>query len=313
MYHRVLPAEEIPDCLSHRGIIVKNTTFKKQMEFIGKKFNPISLGSLHSFLENREKIGSKNVLVTFDDGWKDNFDYAFESLRANNIPAVIYLPTDYIGTHKRFWQETITHLLLEIVNLCKGDDSSIKKSILSENIEGMNDILSSDPYQLKDNIENFVSLKKKQSKKNQKLILSKLRKYANQNMDTSQDERDFMNWEEVRKLSMGGIDFGSHGQSHSILTNMINNKQKITLELSESKKIIEQEINKEIISFAYPNGQYSKQVVNVVHDVGYKLSFSTENGVMSLGDNPYTLKRINMHENMTNSIPMFLARIIGLW
>ena len=81
----------------------------------------------------------------------------------------------------------------------------------------------------------------------------------------------------------------------------------------EQSREKERELKKKIDSFSYPNGNYSEEVVKFVRDQGYEIAFGTESGFVSSDDDPYTLKRINIHEDMTNTIPMFLARIVGLW
>ena len=77
--------------------------------------------------------------------------------------------------------------------------------------------------------------------------------------------------------------------------------------------MIENELNSSINSFSYPNGDYSEEIAWQVREYGYEIAFGNESGFITHNDNPYTLKRINIHDDMTKSIPMFLARIVGLW
>ena len=124
-------------------------------------------------------------------------------------------------------------------------------------------------------------------------------------------EEAFINWDEIRLMAKNGISFGSHGKSHAILTRL--DKTEIEKETLESKARIEEMLGEPIISFSYPNGDYSGDVMDIVRNSGYRAAFSTESGTHSVDDNPYRIRRINIHGDMTSSIPMFLARVVGLW
>ena len=82
---------------------------------------------------------------------------------------------------------------------------------------------------------------------------------------------------------------------------------------AESKRLIEKNIGKRIAAFCYPNGEHDETVVSHVRESGYRVAFTTEPGQVAGGDDAYTIKRINIHEHMTRTIPLFLARIAGLW
>lgn len=79
---------------------VKPKIFGRQLKYLAKNFNIISQNEFSDFLNNRKKIPPKAVLITFDDGYKDNFTNAYPVLKKNNLPAAIFLSVAYIGTEK---------------------------------------------------------------------------------------------------------------------------------------------------------------------------------------------------------------------
>jgi peptidoglycan/xylan/chitin deacetylase (PgdA/CDA1 family) len=77
---------------------VTEENFTRQLEFLKKhNYKVIFLSQLVERLIRREKLADKTVVLTFDDGYRDNFIKAWPLLKKNNFPATIFLPTDYIG------------------------------------------------------------------------------------------------------------------------------------------------------------------------------------------------------------------------
>ncbi|MFH1061524.1 MAG: polysaccharide deacetylase family protein [Candidatus Omnitrophota bacterium] len=79
-------------------LIVEPDTFRKQMKFLkDKKFNCISLDAYVELLKSGKKPKSKAVVITFDDGYEDNYSQAFPVLKELSIPATIFIVTDWVG------------------------------------------------------------------------------------------------------------------------------------------------------------------------------------------------------------------------
>lgn len=81
---------------------VKPEDFKTQMDWLyQKKYNVISLSKLVDIVKLKEKIPPKTLVLTFDDGFKDNYFNAFPILKKYNFPATIFLTTDFIGGEQK--------------------------------------------------------------------------------------------------------------------------------------------------------------------------------------------------------------------
>jgi peptidoglycan/xylan/chitin deacetylase (PgdA/CDA1 family) len=91
-YHRINPWYD-KDALT-----VEPKKFKKQINYlISKKFEFINLEQYISFPKKNKKI-----VITFDDGFADNFLFAYEILQNFNLPFIIFLTVNFIGTEKLF-------------------------------------------------------------------------------------------------------------------------------------------------------------------------------------------------------------------
>jgi peptidoglycan/xylan/chitin deacetylase (PgdA/CDA1 family) len=120
----------------------------------------------------------------------------------------------------------------------------------------------------------------------------------------------FLSWEEVEEMSRGGIDFGSHGLTHEILTNV--SADEVRNEVLESRRILEERIRKRVVAFSYPNGDHDPVVRRCTGECGYEVAFGTERGFAAPGDDPLSLKRVNVHDDVTREVPMFLTSILGM-
>jgi len=128
-YHSVAYKEDSP--------FVVPENFIKQMEYIKKKgYEVITLDELVESIKNKKRLKRNKVVITFDDGYKNNFEYAYPILKKFGFPATIFLATNYIGNDERFldWDQvrimsknnisfgshTKAHFYLGVINDEKG-------------------------------------------------------------------------------------------------------------------------------------------------------------------------------------------------
>jgi peptidoglycan/xylan/chitin deacetylase (PgdA/CDA1 family) len=83
----------------------------------------------------------------------------------------------------------------------------------------------------------------------------------------------YMDWEQIKELRDSGMTIGSHGMKHSILTEI--NEQGLNNELSESKKILEDNLCQPISYFSIPRGFYNKRIIEKAKEAGYKAIFTS--------------------------------------
>lgn len=306
MYHRVVTEEERNNCLSQDGIIVTAETFEKQMRFLNEQFQLLSLKEFTECIENGKSYSRNSCLVTFDDGWRDNYRNAYPILTHYRIPAVIFLATDFVGSKKPFWQEKITELIYRLRTAVKDENDLMQ--LADKDIESL---VRCDQRNLREGLSSYITLLKKKSKEERERIVEHLSQLVKVSAQGTTEEKVFMSWDEIRDMAAHGITFASHGKSHVILTRLP--RTEVEREAKDSRSAIEEELAMPVAAFSYPNGDYSEDVIDVVRNNGYKVAFSTQEGMYEAGDDPYRIKRYNIHEDMTANIPMFMARIVGLW
>jgi hypothetical protein len=111
-YHRVLSKREMDEMYIQPGMYVSQDVFEKQMQFLKEYFTVVSFGELLDLWKQKTYDPNKRYcVITFGDGWLDNYLYTFSVLKKYQIPATIFLPTNYVGTNDWFWPDRLGTLL----------------------------------------------------------------------------------------------------------------------------------------------------------------------------------------------------------
>ncbi len=97
MYHSVCPARETPRGYRSK-LNVLPAAFERQMKFLhDNNYKVIGLADFVERIKKGEKIPHKTVAITFDDGLKNNFLYAYPVLKKYNFPAIMFVPSGAVG------------------------------------------------------------------------------------------------------------------------------------------------------------------------------------------------------------------------
>ena len=309
LYHRVIPSDKLSEVFSSPAIVVFQDTFEKQIRFLLQNYKVMSLYEFFDLYLQNSPFPQKTAVLTFDDGWSDNYVYAFPILKKYNIPATIFLTTGFMGNTSTFWQEKLMFLLSVFQNR---PEASISDFCIC---------LRKLPDKIKDSLKlnmnkkvlwNFPEeLKYMNDKTLNDLMdcLEKLLNYPKIPINTN----NFITWDQAREMISSKIDFGSHSQNHKILPQL--SSEDIEREVSTSKKKIEDELQTVVKAFAYPNGAYDEIVIDKLRKTSYQIAVTTEPGLNSFRTNHYRLKRININEyrfmgpNGKFSEKLFAARL----
>jgi peptidoglycan/xylan/chitin deacetylase (PgdA/CDA1 family) len=309
-YHRVLSDEAYRRTWSHPGIIVHRDTFERHLQVIRRLFRVLTVAELVAQIERREPFDGPCCVITFDDGWRDTFEEAWPALRHYGMPAVVFLPADFIGSNAAFWQERLGRLLHCVWRRCAAD-AAFRHRGEAMLPPGAARVLGAEAGEVRGAIHDLV-----QSYRNKAAggddpgrLASALESLLEGDDEPSVDR--FMTWDEVRRMAADGVSFGGHGMSHTLLTTIPMDE--VAREVRESKKHLEREVGRQVVAFSYPNGNWNAEIAEQVRQAGFRIAFSTERGTTSAGCDRFAVKRLNVHEDMTATAPMLLARMAGIF
>ncbi|MFH1263195.1 MAG: polysaccharide deacetylase family protein [Pseudomonadota bacterium] len=278
-YHRVA----VPGTHKHLNDRVISTTpeeFDEQMRWISRIASPIGFDDLARIENEKGEIPPRAVLVTFDDGYLDNYLHAFPTLRRYRIPATIFLVTGLVGSQEPFWWDLVTFVL--------------ERSGVQE-VEAQGEL------------ERLKHMRDEERKE----AVRKLCSVAG--LDVRSLSRSILNWEEISEMASEGVSFGGHSVNHPILSKL--NQGEVRSEVTECKRTLEERLGRPVLAFAYPVGRafsLNDEVVKEVREAGYRYAVTTEVGVNRKGGwDPYRLRRIGI--TLHDSIPRFKAKFAAPW
>jgi peptidoglycan/xylan/chitin deacetylase (PgdA/CDA1 family) len=144
----------------------------------------------------------------------------------------------------------------------------------------------------------------------------RLLEYLENRLGKPAEHRVMLDWDEVRLMHQSGIDFGSHGLSHEIMTEI--GEDRLREELTRSKSIIEQKLGAPCLTLAYPNGNHDDLIKAMAKETGYRCAVAVDRGPVGQSSDLFALNRLNVHENATRGLgggfsrAQFACRLNGI-
>ena len=306
MYHRIMPNKNVEYGLQ-AGMYVEPETFEMHIHYLKKHFRVIPMKGFMEFNNNSFKIpaGIPLCILTFDDGWSDFYTNAYPILKANGVHATVFLPTEYIGTEKRFWTDSVTRL-------CYGRERGegyLQKKPKSSN--PVIDLLENGSGSMEIRLDKAIEKMKALPQEEINRVLADLSERWE--IDPTSHGREFLTWDEVREMHRSGlVSFGSHTGSHKILTALRDDEIDFELRQSKNRLLAEGVVDPSCLPFAYPNGNHNDRIVALVKKHGYSLAVTTKKGWVRYSDKAkmFELDRIGIHQDMASTGAMFGCRIL---
>jgi peptidoglycan/xylan/chitin deacetylase (PgdA/CDA1 family) len=296
-YHSVVPDECMNDPLAY-GNSIGVSNFERQVAELARVFHPIAAVDLDKWLDDGGSIPRKSVLVTLDDGYRNNLTEAAPILRRLGVPGLINVSTGYIGASRMLWPDEVYWRILSWPDRMlpmpgRTDDMSAPRDRLHRRV--------------------LAARIRESCKRIRHCDLSQyLARLRTVEIPAPRSEiAAFMSWDEVRALSRQGFDIGSHTVNHPILTEV--DPDGLETELTESKRVIERELGMPCPYFAYPNGgpfDVSDRVIEAVRRAGYRFAFTVTGRLAVQGQSPYAIDRVYIPGQA--SMPDFHTRSSGL-
>jgi peptidoglycan/xylan/chitin deacetylase (PgdA/CDA1 family) len=276
MYHRVIPRSEVDTTFVQPGMYVTPATFERHLQLLTHHFDVLPFADLLAKWDTgRWDDAARYCVITFDDGWLDNYVHAYPLLRAYRLPATIFLPTDLVGTDQWLWSDRLGALLRR-----RGKGTP-------------------------DDWDAFIEHAKTLTDGARAHLVADLEAGTG---GQALGQRRFVDWNEVREMSRHGVSFASHTGTHVNLTRLAGTA--LERELRGPLDQLHQQRVNHVPVLAYPNGDHTDAVVAAARAAGYSAAVTTSPGVESSRPaDRFRLKRIGVHDDVTQSIPLLALHV----
>lgn len=286
-YHRVipLPGEEYP---FDKGLISADPdTFERQLIFVKRNFNVTNFRIIDEMGRKGEVLPPGSLVITFDDGYADNLEFAYPLLKKHELTATVFVTTGVVDKGDVFWFEKVSWYLRCLPSF----DLRIESLHLHEHVDERNreDVRIALLGMLK-NVPNTVRLN----------ALAELESISGLTSPAGHSHLvKTLTWDQIVELDRAGIEIGSHTVSHPVLSSMEENE--VRDELVLSKKLIEEKLGHEVVSLSYPVGgksAFNSMVERIAAESGYRFGLSYVSGMNADFSKPFSLKRIHIERDL---------------
>ncbi len=274
--------------------------FDRQLRVLREYFDPIGIDDVIA-LRHGGSLPNNPVLVTFDDGYRDNITTALPLLQRHGIPATFFIATDYIAERRVFWWDRICYLV-------KGAAGPSLELHYPQAIT----LAIATPESRKAALRQLLRIVKQTFELDLDRFLRELAVAADVAWDDDIErrfaDRLLMTWDDIRALRAAGMGIQSHTRTHRVLQTLP--PAEVAAELLGSRIELEQQLGEPIRALSYPVGHTISDRGDIRHameEAGYELGFTNATGAQPLDRvlDPYDVHRVGLDLDMPQ--PLFRA------
>ncbi|MGR6086600.1 MAG: polysaccharide deacetylase family protein [Arcticibacter sp.] len=274
--------------------------FDKQISYFSRNFNILSLEEFTSISRGESNCPSgKSILITFDDGYENNFIHAYPVLKKHNASAVIFPVMGLTGSDMPSWYDAIDITKTSLAETKKAEQTS---SLAAEFGISFNSL--ADLHVLTEGLKNLEPAQKHD-------FIEKYLDIAGR--DFQKDDSKFEFWKmlsesQIKQMSDEGlVAFGSHTVTHPNLDRIPI--QTAIQEIQQSKSRLENITGKPVKSIAFPDGGYNDEIKKQVLESGYEIMFSVTTKCLSDREDKTIFRRFSVPNTTTTDSVVFNASV----
>jgi peptidoglycan/xylan/chitin deacetylase (PgdA/CDA1 family) len=275
-----------------------------QLRALRRRYTIIPLAEAIEMVRGRRPMRPNCVVLTFDDGYRNNAAVAAPVLREFGATATIFLATDFVSGRAPLWFDRIDYAL-----------ARTNAAGITLALDGQTRTLPLGNRRARSAaLESLKARLKRMDVHEAETVVESIEQSAGVRLaDAWRDDPRAapMTWDEARALLAAGFSFGAHTASHQILA--AASEARVAQELADSRVEIERELGVPCTHFAYPNGQpgdFNAATRDALREAGFDCAVTTVHGRNRVGDDLFELRRVAAGRRV--DAYKFLAELSGL-
>ncbi|MDR6840303.1 polysaccharide deacetylase family protein [Pseudoxanthomonas sacheonensis] len=284
LYHRLRNAGSLTVVMFHRTLSPQDPRWRtcdpdytlsvahlsESLAFFKRHYNVVSLQQVVEARRSGAALPPHALLITFDDGWSDNADYALPELQRAGLPGLMFVVADAVGTQQPFFQERLISAWRR--GLLRVDELALAMApVLAE------------PWTPED--ESIASLRRAIARL-EKLDAARRSEILAPYLQALDDGlRHMVDASELHRLQAGGIALGLHGKTHTPMTaaadldaELAGAREELARHLGQSAPTAE--------SMSFPHGAHTPEIAERARQAGYELVFTSVPVLNSVAPQP---------------------------
>lgn len=293
MFHRVIDPSDPrwascdPDYTLDAGL------FERCLDFFQRHYNVVSTADVLAARKDGTRLPDRALLITFDDGWKDNADFALPRLRKSGLPALLFVVADVIGRRLPFFQER----LIAGWRLGKLSPQAVMAAAGQATNPAGNDVGT---------LRKAIAALEQLDDAAREVVLVPFAEA----MDDG--HRHMVDAQELAQLEQGGVAIGLHGKTHTPMTRATN----LDAELAGARKAVAPHLVPALPppTMSFPHGRYTPAIAEQARQAGYELVFTSDPTLNPTRDKPgWLLGRVGFEQSgIVDRVGRFRADLLAL-
>lgn len=259
MFHRILDPADPRWTSCDPDYTLATPWLSESLAFFKRHYNVVSLGQVLDSRCDGAALPARALLITFDDGWSDNADYALPELQRHGLPALMFVVADAVGSRQPFFQERLIaawrrgKLRVDELAAAMRPHDADGWQPADNSMAGLREAIARlealAPAARDDVLERFMH-------------------------DMDDGLRHMVNTPDLERLQAGGVALGLHGKTHTPMTVAAD----VDAELGGARAELARQLGQPAAGFesmSFPHGAYDAAIAQQAREAGYELVFTS--------------------------------------
>jgi len=266
-YHRVVDDFEASANGEMPSMLTSTAMFERHLDLVSRHFRFATLDEIGEQLATGQPFTERVAAVTFDDGYRDNYEHAFPILKRKGIPAAIFVVTDLVDTPSWQIHDKLFHLVTKAFDAWDDPRRELPELLRTLDLPAGHILrhraATSSP------MTTVSALLPDLSMLNLSRVMAAIEARTGNGFHNIAPS---LTWPMIVELHRAGITIGSHTRRHVSLP--AESTETVVAELTGSKRAIEEHIGAPVVHFAYPGGQFTPRDVEALERTGYRFGYT---------------------------------------